>query len=262
MLYRQRLAWGALALLLAATVGVAQEPIRPDPVRSGRDFQAPETRAMQDDDGANPGMLWVARGRALWDEAVGAARRSCASCHGRADETMRGVAAQYPRVDPSSGRLLNLELRIQQCRGERQDAPVPRFESDELLALTAYVAHQSRGMPVAVSVDGAARPFFDAGRAAYFQRIGQLNLACTHCHDANWGRMLRGDRLSQGHGNAYPAYRLDWQAVGSLQRRLRFCNTGVRAEPHPFGAAEYVALELYLAWRAKGLTVESPAVRR
>ena len=28
--------------------------------------------------------------------------------------------------------------------------------------------------------------------------------------------MLRGDRISQGHPNAWPAYRLEWQTFGSL----------------------------------------------
>ena len=117
-------------------------------------------------------------------------------------------------------------------------------------------------MPVSVAVDGPARPFFDEGREAFYRREGQLNLACKHCHEDNWGKMLRGDLLSQGQGNGYPIYRLEWQKLGSLDRRLRSCNIGVRAEPYPYGAPEYAALELYLAWRARGLPVETPAVRR
>ena len=117
-------------------------------------------------------------------------------------------------------------------------------------------------MPLAPSVGGLARPFFEAGRQAYLTRVGQLNLACGHCHDAYYGKMLRGDRISQGHGNGYPAYRFEWQSVGSLHRRLRACHLGVRAEPFSYGAPEYVNIELYLAWRASGLGIETPAVRR
>ena len=117
-------------------------------------------------------------------------------------------------------------------------------------------------MPVQVAAGGPARPFFEAGRDFYTARRGQLNLACTQCHEDNWGKQLRGDRLSQGHGNGYPIYRLEWQTLGSLQRRLRNCNVGVRAEPYPYGAQEYVNLELFLAWRAQGLPVETPGVRR
>ena len=36
---------------------------------------------------------------------------------------------------------------------------------------------------------------------------------------------------------------------------------GVRAEPYAYGAPEYVELELYLMWRARGMKLETPAVR-
>ena len=103
--------------------------------------------------------------------------------------------------------------------------------SQELLALTALVAHQSRGGPMSVRVDGPARPFFEAGRALYYERQGQLDLSCAQCHEDNWGKRLRAERISQGHANGFPIYRLEWQTLGSLHRRLRACFQGVRAEP-------------------------------
>jgi sulfur-oxidizing protein SoxA len=175
---------------------------------------------------------------------------------------MKGVSARYPAFDAKSGRVINIEQRINQCRVQHQQAAPFVYESRELLSLTAYVAYQSRGIPIRVAMDGPARPFFEAGRSLFLARQGQLNLACKHCHQDHWGDQLRADRISQGHGNAYPIYRLEWQSVGSLHRRLRSCNVGVRAEPYAYGAQEYVNLELFLAWRAQGLPVETPGVRR
>jgi sulfur-oxidizing protein SoxA len=175
---------------------------------------------------------------------------------------MKGVAARYPRVDPGAARLVNLEGRVNLCRERNQQAEPLKLESDEILALTAYVAHPSRGMPVAVAVDPQNRKNFERGRELYHTRIGQMNLACTHCHDRNWGRQLLADTISQGHGNAYPTYRLEWQTAGSLQRRIRACYFGLRAEMPPYGAQDLLDLELYLAWRANGLLVETPGVRR
>ena len=86
--------------------------------------------------------------------------------------------------------------------------------------------------------------------------------ASPRCHNANWGRTLFAERISQGHPNAYPAYRLEWQTLGSLERRLRACLSGVRAEILPYGSPEYADLALYLSWRAKGLPIETPGVRR
>ena len=217
---------------------------------------------MQADDTANPGMLWVTRGAALWREPAGADGKSCTSCHGDASTSMKGVATHYPRLDAGSARLINLEGRIQQCRAQRQHASALDYESAELLALTAYVAHQSRGMPVNVTVDWQVRRNFEAGHAMFYRRIGQMNLSCAQCHQDNWGRKLGPETISQGHGVAYPAYRFEWQTLGSLHRRFRSCFAGVRAEPVPLGAPELLDLELYLAWRASSLPLETPGVRR
>jgi L-cysteine S-thiosulfotransferase len=174
---------------------------------------------------------------------------------------MRGVAARYPALDAKLGRPLTLEQRIEQCRIERQGAPALAPESDALLGLTAYVGLQSRGLPVAVDIDGPARPFFEAGERLFKTRMGQLNLSCSQCHDDLAGQRLAGALIPQGHANGYPLYRLEWQSMGSFHRRLRNCMTGVRAEPFAWDSPELTDLALFLAWRAQGLKVETPAVR-
>jgi sulfur-oxidizing protein SoxA len=229
--------------------------------RSGYDFMSRETRTMQDDDTANPGMLWVLDGEALWKRKAGVADRACQDCHGDAGTSMKGVAARYPAFDAAHGRPVNLEQRVNTCRVDRQKAAPLAHESRDLLALTAYVGRQSRGLPVAVPIDERTKPFLDAGRGTFFRRQGQLNLSCAQCHDDNWGKRLAGSVIPQGHPTGYPLYRLEWQGVGSLQRRLRNCIVGMRAQPYDFGADEFVDLELYLMWRAREMKMETPGVR-
>ena len=106
------------------------------------------------------------------------------------------------------------------------------------------------------------RATWEKGRDLYFTRIGQMNMACTGCHDANWGKRLYAETISQGHPTGWPAYRNEWQHPGTLERRLRACFFGVRAELPPYGDPDMIALELYLAWRAQGLAMEAPGVRR
>jgi sulfur-oxidizing protein SoxA len=157
---------------------------------------------------------------------------------------------------------MTIERRILLCRVERQGASPPAYESEDLLSLSAYVAHQSRGMPIEVSIDGPAREHFEAGRNLFYRRFGQMDLSCAQCHDDNWNRRLFAGPVTQGHPNAYPGYRLEWQTMGSLERRLRACLSGIRAEMFPYGSAEHADLALFLAWRAKGLPIEVPGVRR
>jgi sulfur-oxidizing protein SoxA len=225
-------------ILLPALVAAGEIPL--DQRKSGYEFMSRETRAMQDDDVTGPTALALLEGEALWKKL------GCAGCH--AD--MKGVAARYPAL--VNGKLVTLE---QQARHQTALA----FESRELLALTAFISKQSRGMPIQVSEKN--QPSVERGRAFFHKRQGQLNLACSQCHDDNWGKQLAGTPVPQAHPTGYPIYRLEWQAMGSLTRRLRNCLTGMRAELLPHGAPELVELEAYLMWRARGMPMDAPAVR-
>lgn len=230
-------------------------------VTSGSEFLSPAMARQQADETRNPGFFWVEQGEELFSRRPQQGE-TCIACHADPRRSLRGVATRYPQVDAASGRLLNLEGRIEQCRVERQKQPAFGHETADLLAMTAYIASLSRGMPVNVATDGAAKPFYEAGKAFFERRQGQLNLSCQQCHDGLVGQKLRGDTISHGAGTGYPAYRLEWNNVGSLHRRLRACSLGVRATQFDYGAPEYLALELYLAGRAKGLPIETPAIRR
>jgi sulfur-oxidizing protein SoxA len=231
-----------------------------DKRRSGYQDMGPALRAMQDDDTANPGMLWVGEGKALWSKRDGAANKACADCHA-GERAMAGVAARYPAFDAASSQPIDLGQRVNRCRVEQQKAEKLSAESRELLALTAFITQQSRGQPVAPPEDPRLKPFVAAGEGLWRQRQGQLNLSCAQCHDDNAGGRLAGAPIPQGHPTGYPVYRLEWQAVGSLQRRLRNCLVGMRAEPYAYDSAEYVALELYLMSRSRGMKLEAPGVR-
>jgi len=256
---RHVLAAACVFLVLVQAAPGAEIPL--EARRSGYEFMSRATRAMQDDDATNPGVFWLLDGEALWNRKTGATGRACADCHGDARASMKGVAARHPAWDAARRRPVDLEQRINACRTERQKAAPLEYESRDLLALTAYIARQSRGMPITIAFNERMKPFLNAGRATFTRRQGQLNLACSQCHDDHWGRKLAGNAIPQAHPTGYPLYRLEWQGIGSLQRRLRNCMIGIRAEPYSYGAQEFVELELYLMWRARGMKLETPAVR-
>lgn len=252
---------------LVAIAGVALglagglQASRGDERRSGATFMSPQTQALQADDAANPGMLSVADGQAQWSTPAGPKGTACTACHGDARDSMRGVAARYPAIDAASGKAVDLMGRINLCRTRNMGAPALQAEGAELLGLAAYVGFQSRGLPIAPPAGAAMDAVRDAGRALYTRRQGQLDFSCAACHDHNWGRKLGAAPIPQAHPTGYPLYRLEWQATGSLQRRFRNCMTGVRAEPWPYGSDEAIALEAFLMDRARGMAVETPAVR-
>ena len=218
---------------------------------------------MQRDDSANPGMLWVRDGEALWSRKAGPAERACADCHGDAETTMRGVAARYPAFDARrpGGRSTSSSASTMPHGAPGREAPAAR-EPGAARRSSAY-----RRAPVARPADRAAdderlAPFRDKGRALLRARArGSSTSPARSATTTTGAGGSAAAPIPQGHPTGYPLYRLEWQGLGSLQRRLRNCIVGVRAEPFPYGAPEYVDLELYLASRAAGMTVETPAVR-
>ncbi len=267
------------ALQIAALVASASanasgaSPTAPDR-RSGNAFLPEELRALQADPTRNPLELWIERGRQSWysTDASASQTRSCQSCHGSpgtptAVPAVRSAAARFPRLSADGSRLVNLEDQIHTCRMRSGLADRPA-ESDEVMALSAWLHHLARGEPIAVSAppDTTLQPLWQAhlerGTRAWTQRIGRHNLACLHCHDQNVGRSFRADVTSPAHPTGFPVYRLSWGRPGSIDRRLRACFSGVQAEMPAPGEPLLRELELYLKVRAVGLPLDGPSLRR
>jgi sulfur-oxidizing protein SoxA len=261
-------AWRLAALMCLALHGAWAQPAPParalplSQLKSGLHFSGKDVQALQADAFANPAQLWLSLGETLWRQTGNGKGPSCFSCHGEASQSMKGVATRYPAIDARSGRLMNVEDRINQCTTQRQKKLPLEPESDAMLGLTLLVSQASQGQPLHVNITGAANQHWQKGAALFNQRQGQLNLSCAQCHDQNFGQRLYVDPLSQGQPNGYPVYRLEWQKLGSLERRLRSCYSGIRAELPPWGATEMRQLALYLMWRGEGLPIEVPAVRK
>lgn len=88
-----RIAFG-LASVFIATLALAQGAA--DKRRSGYQDMGEALQKMQDDDTANPGMLFVQLGEQLWTKPAGTANKACADCH--ASGSMKSVAARYPAI--------------------------------------------------------------------------------------------------------------------------------------------------------------------
>jgi sulfur-oxidizing protein SoxA len=252
---------GGFAALIFALTSIAATAQSPDPRKSGTEYLSPSTRALQANDAENPAMLWVKTGETLFNTRQGEANQSCADCHTTKDRPLTGAAASYPRFDNGAKRPVNISTRINLCRTQHQRAAAFAFESRELVSLETYVAHQSRGRAIAPWRDPRMSQTFGNGEKHYKTRIGQLDLSCADCHDKQAGKHLAGNAIPQAHPTAYPLYRLEWQTVGTLSRRIRNCMSGVRAEPFAYGSAEIIELETYLMSRASGMVLETPGVR-
>lgn len=187
---------------------------------------------------------------------------SYADCLGDGAPAVKG---RYPYFDIPRGEVITLEMTLNECRTEAGERALD-WDSEELAALMAYIAMESRGQRVAVNVpdNSAALGAYEAGKQFYYQRRGQLNFACSSCHLQATGMMLRAERLSAavGHTTHWPVYRGKWQRVGILHRRFRECNSQVRAEPFPMQSEVYRNLEYFLSYMNNGMELNGPASRK
>lgn len=231
-----------------------------DEVMSGWRFRSDQTQEMQMDDFDNPGMLGVEAGAEIWETADGSAGKSCADCHG-APEDMAGVKAVYPKWNDAAGEVRTLQMQVNDCRENRMGAEPWGYDKTPAINIEALLASVSRGMPVNVAIDGPAQAVWEQGKELYYTRTGQLELSCANCHEDNYGNMIRADHLSQGQINGFPVYRLKNTKLNGVHSRFKGCVRDTRAHTYKPGSDEFVALELYVASRGNGLSVEGPSVR-
>ena len=229
-----------------------------DEIFSGWVFRSDETQALQMDDFDNPAFVFVDQGIDLFSKVDGSEGKSCASCHENVED-FAGLRASMPRVE--DGEVVSMEELVNGCRTERMGAEAWKWSSGSMTAITALIGLQSRGMPINVAIDGEAAAHWQAGKDIYYTRVGQLDMSCANCHEDNYGNMIRADHLSQGQINGFPTYRLKNAKLNSTHGRFKGCMKNIRATPYKEGSDEFKALELYLASRGNGLSVETPSIR-
>ena len=232
-----------------------------DTIISGWHYREDDTQAMQMDTFDNPGMIAVDQAMDAWNTVEGTAEKSCASCH-EGSESMAGVRAVYPKWNAEAGEMRTLAMQINNCRTEQMGAEEYKYSGAEMTAMESLISVQSRGMPVNVAIDGPAAEYYEKGKEIYYTRYGQLELSCANCHEENYGNYIRADHLSQGQINGFPTYRLKDAALVQTHNRFRGCIRDTRGETFAVGSPEFVALEVYVASRGNGLSVEGPSVRQ
>lgn len=279
-----RILTGAIAAALITTTGAIADPVDDklvineelemvvrtaapehlsdvmDEVMSGWLFRKDGTRAMQADDFDNPGMIFVEQAMETWETAEGTEGKSCSSCHNDMD-SMAGVKATYPKYSEAAGKVVTLQMQMNDCRTERMGADAWKYDKSDAINMEAALSSVSRGMPVNVAIDGPAQSTWEKGKELYYTRTGQLELSCASCHEDSYGMMIRADHLSQGQINGFPVYRLKNTKLNGVHSRFKGCVRDTRAETYAPGSDEFVALELYVASRGNGLSVEGPSIR-
>jgi len=232
------------------------------PRQSGNAFLSPDMLRQNNDASLNPLGLWLDQGQELF-------KARCQTCHSSVNKTAQAVV-QYPKwqkTNTQPGRLWNLEDQIAHC-ASRQTGEKLTHESAQVVTLSVFLSDAAKGMKIQVQeptqpqekIEWQAQ--MNLAAQIYVQRQGRLNLSCTQCHDQQIGKNLRSEVVSPGYITGFPIYRQAWQTVGSIDRRLRACYSGVQASVPATGSPELRALELFLKKRSEGMVWDGPSLRR
>jgi sulfur-oxidizing protein SoxA len=177
----------------------------------------------------------------------------------------KGIRQNYPYFDPKSGKVKTLEAEINECRVANGEKPLPGKKGD-IADISAYMASTSKGKKFNIKVpnDPRALAWYEKGKEQFYAKRGQLNMACADCHQYNAGNRIRADVLSPaiGHPTHFPAYRLSWGDLGTLQRRYGGCNEQVRAKAFKDQGPEYTALEYFESYMSNGIAINGPSTRK
>jgi sulfur-oxidizing protein SoxA len=175
-----------------------------------------------------------------------------------------GIRQNYPMFDAKSGKVITLEVAINQCREANGEKPY-NYKKSEMAAITAYMAFTSRGKPMDIKIpnDPRALAAYKKGEEYFYTRRGQQNFSCASCHVQSPGMHIRTEILAPALGimNALPIYRSAWGGMGTTSRRITSCNSQIRATPLKPNDELYRAVEYYLSYMANGLPISGPGAR-
>jgi len=208
-----------------------------------------------------PYELNISSGEELFNKPF-ANGKTYASCF---DNGGMGIRQNYPYFDTDRGEVVTLELSINECREANGEKPL-KWKKGPIADISAYMAFTSRGKVFDIQIpdDPRAVAAYERGKKHFYQKRGQLNMACADCHKFYSGNYIRADLLSPALGQLthFPVYRSKWGGIGTTHRRYGGCNKQVRAKPFKAQSAEYRALEYFHTYMSNGLIVNGPGARK
>jgi L-cysteine S-thiosulfotransferase len=202
----------------------------------------------------------IEQGKKIWDTPFGNGK-TFADCF---PDGGHNVVGNYPTFDPARGRVVTFEMALNDCRRTNGEAELAYGQHHPMGVLTAYARTLSDGMPMDVRIDSsAAREKYEAGKALFFRRIGQLNAACAGCHLFNAGNTMRMEMISPalGHAAHWPIFR-GGEELMTFQGRFKRCMEQMRAVPYSYASEEWNNLEYFLSYLSNGVPLRSSVFRK
>jgi len=176
------------------------------------------------------------------------------------------IGGDYPMFDESRKAVVTLTQAINECitsNGEKKWDE----KKGKLAKVEAFLANKTKEAEKKVNIkiqSAEAAAAYERGKEWYYTQRGYLNLSCATCHVQGAGKRVRNESLSQllGHTTHFPVYRLKWQGLGTLERRMVGCNKDQGQNPIKASSKEMKELLYFMAYMSNGMAVDGPDIRK
>lgn len=214
--------------------------------------------------------LFTNNGIYAWEEGKallslpGTNGKSCVSCHAKVEQSFKTWAATMPRYEPRLNKVLGVEEFVTRHARATTGANY-LLQSWGNLSLSVFLRSLANGERIRVDLTSPeAKRAYERGLVLMDRKIGQLNFACTDCHQKAANRWIRGQYLTEHLGQIahFPTWRTSRAEVWDIRKRFQWCNVAVRANELPPDAPEYGDLELALTALNNGQKVSVPGIRQ
>ena len=176
------------------------------------------------------------------------------------------IAGEYPKFDEKRGEVVTLTSAVNDCLKAHGHKPW-NTKKGKMAELEAYFAAktQEAGKKVDIRIDSkAAAEAYERGKKNYYSQRGYLKLSCANCHVQGAGQRVRAEYMSPllGQTTHFPVYRLKWQGLGTLERRMGGCNKDQGENPHKPESQWMKELLYFMAYMSNGMPVNGPDIRK
>ena len=229
---------------------------------------------------SSPAELFELEGETLWKKPQGPRNVSLERCDlGMGPGVLKGAYAHLPRYFQDADRVMDLETRLLHCmitlQGRSREEATKRVfgnedKPSEMELLSAYIAAQSRGVPMQ---PGTTHPkevaAYELGRKLFFFRTGPWDFSCASCHGEE-GKRIRMQELPVLSNPAsarpvvatWPAYRVSNSQFKTMQWRINDCYRQMRMPEPNFASDLTNAMNMFLTTTGQGEPYRGPGTKR
>lgn len=173
---------------------------------------------------------------------------------------------EYPKYDDKSHQVITLTQAINDCLinyGEKKLNPKKGKLADIEAYFAAKAAEEEKTINVKINSAEAAAAY-ERGKKYYYSQRGYLKLSCANCHVQGAGKRVRREYLSPllGATTHFPVYRLKWNGLGTIERRLSGCIKDTGQQPPKPTSQDMKELIFFMYYMSNGMKFDGPDVRK